>query len=423
MSIQRKRRRGALIALMAITLPIIVLVGIIAVNIASIQLARTELQIATDAAARAGGRAWSEHQDQTIARDFAFRAAALNKVNGRGLDLDVSENSSEIEFGRSRRTASEGRFVFTPMLSGDNQSPATGVRVNSTLDDLLLFRVGDEDSFRVTASSVASQIDRDISLVVDRSGSMAYYQDEDDLYNTMTALYEDSSNEISRDEYEDALADYQAVPEFEALRLNQRQYSQKVIDLLSGDLKQYAITMNTRYRVDRTAPDFSRWAVLEEASDAFLDVLTQSDQTELVAISSFASDADLELSLTEDLQRVHDRILELRPTGSTAIGRGMQEGIQALLSDQARDDAVPTIIVFSDGQNKKGIPPEVAAEQIVADHPRVVINTVTFAAGDQTEMKEVARIGGGSHFHASSGPELVNVFKKLAASFRTIITE
>ena len=295
MSIQRNRRRGALTALMAITIPAIVLVGVIAINIASIQLARTELKIATDAAARAGGRAWSEHQDEAIARDFAFRAAAFNKVNGQGLSLDVSENSNQIEFGRSRRAGTDGRFVFTPMSGDDTESLATGVRVNASLDDALLFRVGDEERFNVTASSVASQIDRDISLVVDRSGSMAYYQDEDTLYNTITALYDDSANGISRDEYRAAVADYQPVPSLAAMRLSEREYSQKVIDLLSGDLKQYAITLNSRYRADLGSPDFSRWALLEEATDAFFGILNASDQTELVAVSSFAKDAELRI--------------------------------------------------------------------------------------------------------------------------------
>ena len=132
---------------------------------------------------------------------------------------------------------------------------------------------------------------------------------------------------------------------------------------------------------------------------------------------------NLELSLTDDLQAAQDKIFELLPNGSTAIGSGMLEGINALIDSRARDDAVPTIIVLSDGENKRGIRPVVAAEQIVRDYPRVVINTVTFAEGDQDEMREVARIGGGSHFHADSGPQLVDIFEKLAASFRTIITE
>ena len=423
MNNHKSNRRGAVMALLAVVLPVIVLLGMVAINLASMQLARTELKIATDAAARAGGRAWSEHQDQDIARDFAQQAALLNNVNGNGLSLDASSNSSEIVFGSSLRIESEGRFVFSPLGNNDDAISATGIRVNASLDDQLLFAIGNTETFQLLATSVATQIDRDIALVVDRSGSMAYYQDEDELYETITALYEDRSNGISNSEYIDAVTDYQPIRSLARLSLSDRQYSQKVIDLLSGDLKQYAITLNTKYRTGIGGPDHSRWALLEEASEAFFNTLENSDQTELVSVSSFASSGRQDVPLTSDVNEAIKSIESMRPDGSTAIGVGMLEGIQTLVGDRARPDAVPTIIVFSDGENKRGRNPESAARQIKEDHPRVIINTVTFAAGNQREMQAVAEIGDGRHYHAESGDQLIEIFETIAASFRTIITE
>ena len=49
-------RRGAVIVLMVLLLPVALLMSAIAINLAYIELARTEMIIATDAATRAGGR-------------------------------------------------------------------------------------------------------------------------------------------------------------------------------------------------------------------------------------------------------------------------------------------------------------------------------------------------------------------------------
>ena len=112
----------------------------------------------------------------------------------------------------------------------------------------------------------------------------------------------------------------------------------------------------------------------------------------------------------------------LYPNGSTAIGRGMQTAIDDLLASR-RSSAIPTILIFSDGENKQKPYPVDVANQIIADNPNVVINTITFAGGDQTEMAEVASIGGGTHYHAEDGAELVEVFREIARSFSTVITE
>ena len=50
------RRDGVVVVLFAIVLPVLLLLSAVAINIAYMQLTRTELKIATDASARAGGR-------------------------------------------------------------------------------------------------------------------------------------------------------------------------------------------------------------------------------------------------------------------------------------------------------------------------------------------------------------------------------
>ena len=96
------QRNGTVVVLVAIMLPVMLIICAIAINLSYIQLTRTELKIATDAAARAGGRAYSEFQDVNKAKDFAQRAAEMNLVGGEPLVLSTNESAREIMFGESR---------------------------------------------------------------------------------------------------------------------------------------------------------------------------------------------------------------------------------------------------------------------------------------------------------------------------------
>ena len=426
-------RNGVVAILFAIALPVLLLLAAIAINIAYMQLTRTELKIATDASARAGGRAWSEFNDLDKAKEFARRAAALNEVAGNPLVVSTKESDGEIVFGRSARDG-DARFVFTPTTEADFLSGGlvSGVQVNASHSALLFFEVGGTTSFTPRASSVATQIERDIALIVDRSASMFSFQGqvtdpgqgEDFMFDVITELYDDPANEIGHDEYIDAIADYQDLPEAEEKLTTERVYSDKILNLLSGDLRTYAETINSDYRPRIAAPRFSRWHSLEVAYDAFFDVLETNEQTEFVSIVSFATEATLEIGLTSDLDAARPVAEGIYPARSTAIGEGMLEGIDALNGHAARLSAVKTIIVLSDGLNKTGTNPIDAAKEIIRENPNAVIHTVTFGAeADIIEMTAVARVGSGKHYHATNTVQLIEVFRELAASHRTLITE
>ena len=477
----QRDRQGVLLVLLAVILPVLIALCAIAINLAKIQLEKTELQIATDVATRAGGTAWTTTGEIREAIDATIFAASLNDVQNEPVIL----KSENIVFGNSIRP-DQGRFVFEaadPQPDPDdldlNKTLITSIRVLGFNDAGLYFELGGVDNVAQSASSVTSQVDRDIALVVDRSGSMAYFEDEQFLYNTITELYNDGDNDfgISGRDYINAVNDFQgptthredgdAVPEdlntvdierllrdlnfrrgrrqitdLPGLSLDEREFSQSVLDALEDlardstdqaledkleDLQEYGETFNDDYSDENgnrrtAAPRQSRWAVLEQAMDAFIDVLDNSTLHERVAVASFAGDADLDLRLTPELNLAVDTVEELLPTGSTAIGNGMLEAIDHLIEER-RLNAVPTLLVFSDGANRTGVDPETAAERIKRDYPFVIINTVTFADGDQTQMAEVARIGGGQHFHANDGDALRETFEEIARAFSTVITE
>ena len=70
-------RRGAIIPLFAIVLPVMIILSLMAMNLSYMQLTESELKIATDAAARAGCRSWSKFQDVEVARQAAAQACLL----------------------------------------------------------------------------------------------------------------------------------------------------------------------------------------------------------------------------------------------------------------------------------------------------------------------------------------------------------
>src|SRR5262245_13115878 len=103
-------RRGAMLVLIAVCLPLCIIMAAFAVNVAWMQLVRTELRTSTDAAARAGAKELSLSQTTAEAKTAAKNAAKRNLVAGAPLLLA----DSDIEFGNSSQPTDTSRFVFTP---------------------------------------------------------------------------------------------------------------------------------------------------------------------------------------------------------------------------------------------------------------------------------------------------------------------
>ena len=115
-----RQRRGAVMILVAVLMPVFCLMAAFAIDVAWMQLARTELRTATDAAARAGAKTLSLEQDIAAARAAARDAALRNQVAGAGL----ATQDRDIQFGLSEENGA-GRYVFS-----QGGSPINAVHVN-----------------------------------------------------------------------------------------------------------------------------------------------------------------------------------------------------------------------------------------------------------------------------------------------------
>jgi Mg-chelatase subunit ChlD len=363
-----------MLVLVAICLPLCVIMAAFAVDVAWMQLVRTELRTATDSAARAGAKELSLAQNESAARKRAKQAAARNLVAGAPLQLA----SKDIQIGTSTQKTETSRFNFVANVAKPNSVRVTGKRTESSLGgsvNLLFAGVLGVDDFEPEHVATSTQLDRDICLVVDRSGSM------------MWKLSGGSS-------------------------------------LPPGSTD-----------CGPPHPTLSRWGALGVALEAFLVELDDTKQTENVAMVSYSSNTnecgnkykistiDADLSGDYSPIRTHMASLSSKPVkGSTAISAGIDDGIKVLTGKKTRPFAVKTMVLMTDGIHNTGPEPVLSAQQ--AAKKDIVIHTVTFSDdADISRMKAVAAATGGLHFHADDRAELVSVFQEIAATLPVMLTE
>jgi hypothetical protein len=363
-----------MLVLIAICFPLLLIMAAFAVDVAWMQLVRTELRAATDAAARAGAKELSLSQDVDAARARAKEAAARNLVAGAPLLLA----DSDIEFGESRQANSSSKFTFTSGGTLLNSLRVTGRRTNGSPSgavDLLFAGFLGVRVFEPQNTATSTLLDRDICLVVDRSGSM------------MWTLAGGSSNPAG-----------------------------------TGDC-------------DPPHPTQSRWGALAIAVSAFLAELDNTNQNELVGLASYSSDtnecgrtyniSDINSDLVADYSVIRGEMARIGSApvkGRTCISAGIEEGITVLTGSRTRPFAIKTMIVMTDGIHNLGTEPIVPA-RVAADRG-IVIHTITFSSdADIARMQAVAAATGGQHFHAPDAQELIRIFKEIASTLPVLLTQ
>jgi uncharacterized protein YegL len=308
------------------------------VDVAHMHLSRTELRSATDAASKAAALTLSQTADikQAIARGQAI--AARNTVAGDPLLLDPSD----FEFGNSEQVG-EGRFVFTTGRTPTNSVHVLGRRTASSASGpvpLFFGNIFGVDVFEPSVDATATYIERDVILVVDRSGSMQ---------------------------------------------------GQKFADLVS-------------------------------AIDIFVNTLALTPVDERVGLASYNDQATADVPLTQNLATITSTLSTLPVGGFTSISRGMRAGQSIMNGSRDANFVERTMIVMTDGRHNRGPEPRIVATDLAADH--VQIHTITFGSNaDIPRMSEVATIGGGRHFHALTGDQLRAIYREIALTLSTVMTE
>jgi Flp pilus assembly protein TadG len=366
-----KSRRGAMMIFIAFTMTAIVAVTALAINTCYLELARTELRLAVDACAKAGIVELGETQNDARATARARAIGAMNSIAGKPfamLDILKGTYTKNADGVHEFIPFNDRRFngtVNALYVTGPDAATGAGKGTRTTLMSNV--------KFGMFMTSCAIRADHDVSLVLDRSGSMAW-----DLSNVAYSYPNDSNGPRSR------LQAYFSPPH---------------------------------------ASD-SRWAAVRSSVDTFKRVLTRTPDNIRVGMVSYSSnftfgacvstEVNTDLGLSGNLNQLLTNIVSIgsKPIiGDTNIAAGLQAAIDQV--SQGRVTATKTVILFSDGRKTEGGDPVELAR--LGRQMNIVTHAIAFSSqADQALMRDIATAGGGKYVFANSVSELDDAFRKIA---------
>jgi Ca-activated chloride channel homolog len=380
-------RRGTIVALSAFVFIALLMVAGLSINLTQLSTTKTELRLASDAAAKAGAIVLGQTQNIAQARAAAQEIAARHRVN----DKSMAIYNIDVKIGFSDKNPN-GTFSFA-----ENVEPYNSVRVFTSLGETARAGEGEfyltgflnPDTFAMRYNSTATRVDHDICLVVDRSGSMAW--------------------DMSSDEW--------SYPDTDVLN--------EVAEVNQSIIQRY---------FELPHPEDSRWAALTRSTQVFfnhLETLPVDVQSGLVSYSSnfqfglYTSTAStIHSQLTEDYATLQTKMQSVaaKPLiGNTNVAAGMQDAVQVLTGPQSRVTAKGTMVVLTDGRWNQGTDPVAVASAAAAAN--VTVHTITFSdQADQVSMAAVAAAGGGNHYHAPNEAALQAIFAEIAQTLPAVLT-
>ena len=364
------RRRGATMVLIAVLLPVLIAVAAFAINIAHFQSLNTDVQIASDAASLAASQAYFSDGDEAAALAAARDAAARNPIGETVLPIAADD----LQYGFAERKSLDKTYDFKTDGNINSVRLRTGALASGNQTDIRpLFAIpGFNMELRSERESIASRSVLDLSLCVDRSGSMAYAIGEPSVYPPAPA----------------------SAP-------------------VGWDFG------------DRVPPGARWWALLNSLQTLHAE-LTSASLNERVNLVLYDHESANTVPLGTDYDKIAEELIEVTESyeaGGTNIGGALSNASWVLKhDDKARPFASKVVLLLTDGIHNYGTNPLSAADGLKRDG--VTVFTVTFGdEADQATMQEVARRCGGTHHHANNGSELSTAFAEIVGQLPLLITK
>lgn len=380
MTQRRPNRTGTIMVLSAFVLAMLSIIAALCMNSAYISLAKAEMRLASDAAAKAASITYGLTGDIAAARLRGRQICQRHTVAGAPLQI----RNIDVDFGHASPDAN-GNYTFTVNGTPTNstQVHASFVRRAGSVAALpALGQFLDREEFELEEYSIATRVDNDICLVVDRSGSMAW--------------------DLTNDPYS-----------------------------YPGELHGRSIIQNYFLPPHATG---SRWAALKSSVDSFLTVLDSNPYHPRVSLVSYASNfefglynsvvSSIDQPLTYNFGEVRTKMSQLgtKPLiGNTNIAAGLRDGISTLIgTGMARSTATHNLVLLTDGVMTQGDDPVELAT--LAQSQNIKVHTITFSSqADQALMQAVATAGGGNHYHAPDAATLHVIFQQLAETLPAML--
>ncbi len=382
------QRDGASAILNLFMFGVLLVFAFMNLNLANIQRHRVSSQVSCDFASRFGADLVARDTDSETVNEIANEMVRSHTFQG----ADHSDMDIDVEIGSA--VPKNGKLTFQK-----NVKPFNAVRV-STNYKVPLFGIGPAVTLPIVNTSTSAIMERDVCLVIDRSGSMNWDLD------SASWIYEYYWSGFHSKNY-----------------LGQR----------------YRTNSNARYWWHyRPHPTRSRWSSMIPAVYGLADELSKTKQEENFSIVSFSTAgsvnwydnnwdlrvkrysrnaADVEVDLTKDYRWAAQKFDDIYAdqklvSGGTDISAGI-DAAKDLLVNKGRSFAFKTIIVMTDGQYNGSRAPWLASAEAAAEG--IEVYAVTFSRhADKSAMVRTAEEGNGEHFHAPDGDSLEEIFRKIA---------
>ena len=374
-----------MLVLVSAMLVLLLAMCLFTVDVAYMQLTRSELRAATDAAAKAGAEALRRTKDEALARAAAKTVASKNSVGGTPMTL----LDSEITFG-STQLQPDGSWQFTA-----GATPSTAIQVSTAMGgssanqpvQLFFANAFGSGSFSPTQTSTAAHTATEIVLCIDRSHSMCF-----DLTG-VTWSYPPNTPQFPH-------------PVVYPPRAGSRWWSLKKA---MQDFTNITNSQNPKPRLSMVT-----WGS-EITLSHFEGMLTG-----LTAPASFL-DSQLTINHGQMMSILNNRSL-LPILGGTNMEAGLTDAIDVLTAPGIDPLASKVIVLMSDGQWNFGNDPVNAAQ--TAKTNKIIIHTVSFlSAGNQSTMQQIANITGGHAYSASNEAQLQDAFVEIARQLPVVLID
>ena len=153
--------------------------------------------------------------------------------------------------------------------------------------------------------------------------------------------------------------------------------------------------------------DTSATADLSSSKSFAFDLIGQFDAEDRIGLVSYASNARLDIPLTENRIVLKTAIADLKNDGKSALGDAMQI-TRRELTLVGREDAILVVILLSDGQSNTGIEPDVEGK-IAADSGIRVITVGIGSLINRNLLQSFASDTDGLYFHRPSESALIEI--------------